>query len=83
MSEAPHHEMAIIEGIGVGMRDAPWPCIFFTVKLLHGGALQCIPLADERADSMLRSCYSIDKLEGKPCEVETDGIRINFVRLLE
>ena len=76
-------ELATMHNIGIGHRDAPWPCMWFTVSTLHGDALQVLKLADEKTMKLIGSVSNVTDLEGHACVVELDDMhsRIEFLRL--
>lgn len=72
-------QLAIIKGVGFGMRDAPVPVLWFEVNTGEGAALQC--LRWEQAEPVIRQVHEVHDLEGKPCWVETDGMTMRFIEL--
>lgn len=75
-------QLAVIKGVGAGMRDAPYPILWFNVYVSDGvAALQCIPWDEAGKLVKKEGIHEIHELEGKPCYVETDGMTIKFLRL--
>jgi len=78
MSMNKHNELAIINGVEFGMRDAPWPCLSFNVTTLDFGALQILHY--EQAIELIKKHHikNIEDLEGAPCIVEIDEMKCVF-----
>ena len=76
------HELAIIKGVGYGVRDRNHPMLWFEVSFLGGGALICLP--QDQANRLIKEkmIYNIKDMEGKPCivDVEERGM-VTFVGL--
>jgi hypothetical protein len=66
-------ELAVIKNVHFGMRDAPWPCLWFSVDTLHYGSLQILHYEDAVKLIKKHSIYKIEDLEGRPCIVEMGG----------
>ena len=76
-------QLAIMKGVGYGMRDAPVPCLWFETYINDSAAaLQCIT-DPEQIKQVLRdgNVYDVKDLEGKPCFVNVSSGMIEFVRL--
>lgn len=79
---ATREEMAVITGVGFGIRDTNRCILWFGVKMLHGGSLQV--LSAEEAIALIEGSEirDIKDLEGKPCVCEIEGNSVIFKRLL-
>jgi hypothetical protein len=74
-------ELGIIRDVGIGHRDSPYPCLWFTVYTSeHLASLQV--LSWKEAENLIRDTqvYDVKALEGRPCYVETDGNVSRFLR---
>lgn len=62
-------ELAIVKGVGFGMRDCNAPVLWFGVETLNGGSLQVFNL--DEAGKLIEgaACYDIKSLEGRACIV--------------
>lgn len=76
-------EMAIIDGIDIGMRDCGTPVMWFGLKMLHGAAFNVVSWKEAATIIKKSGYYSFKKLDGKPCVVETTGNQSRFVRMLD
>lgn len=67
-------QMATINEVGVGMRDAGKPILWFTVSILDGGAALNVFDWQEAAE-IIRDygVYEVHSLNGRPCCVEVEG----------
>ena len=66
-------EMAIIKGVGIGMRDCREPVLWFDVHIASGGAaLQVLNWTEAKKLIADYSLYDVRNLEGKPCLVVRD-----------
>ncbi len=75
-------EVGIIRDVGIGHRDAHFPCLWFTVYTSeHLASLQI--LSWKEAEKLIKDTgvYDVRHLEGKPCYVETDGGMSRFLRV--
>lgn len=74
-------ELAIIKGVGFGLRDAGYPVLSFETKQEGSGALQVLNL--EQTGKLIQEAevYDIKDLEGKACIVEKDGMMMKFKRM--
>ena len=67
-------ELAIIKGVGIGIRDCNAPVLWFSVEMLHGGALQIFPWNEARQVILDFSVRDVRDLEGRACIVDSgDG----------
>ena len=69
-------QMAIINEVGVGIRDTGRPVLWFTVHLMDGGAALNV-FGWEEAAGIIEAygLYEVHDLNGKPCRVEAgDGM---------
>lgn len=73
INKEKYEELAVINNVHFGMRDAPWPCLWFTVNALHYGALQILHFKEAVELIKKHNIYKIEDLEGKPCIVEMEG----------
>lgn len=73
-------ELAIVKGVGVGLRDAGYPILWFGVETMNSGSLQCFGWEDAAEIIKEAGCYDTKNLEGKPCIVEASGGLMKFVR---
>ena len=80
MTEAVE-ELATMKDVHVGHRDAPWPCLWFTVEMMHGAALQILRLEDPETIKLIGSVYDIERLEKHPCIVTVDNGLVKFKEL--
>jgi len=76
----------IMRDVHVGNRDAPWPCIWFTLipfpsEATYGQALAILPLSSSEADRLIGSVYDITELEGKPIWI--DGSKTGMLQFIE
>ena len=78
MNKEKHEELATMKGIHFGMRDAPWPCLWFSVDTLRYGALQVLHYEEAAELIKKHHIYKIEDLEGAPCVVECEGNIIKF-----
>ncbi len=69
-------QMAIINEVGIGIRDVGEPVLWFSVNLLGGrGALQVFDWRQAAEIIKAYSLYEVHSLSGKPCRVEVgDGM---------
>ncbi|KKL83726.1 hypothetical protein LCGC14_1971850 [marine sediment metagenome] len=69
-------QMAIINEVGVGIRDVGRPVLWFTVHLMdEGAALNVFSWEEAREIIEAYGLYEVHSLNGKPCRVETgDGM---------
>lgn len=70
-------QLAIIKGVGYGMRDIGRPCLFFDAMISEGsGALQI--LFGKAAEKLIKDygCYDIKNLGGTPIWVNVEGSKI-------
>ncbi len=76
-------ELAVIQDVGIGMRDCRAPCLFFTVKMLHCVSLQILNW--ESAAELIKTSkvYDVKELNGKMCVVSSKDRLVTFLRLLE
>lgn len=81
MNSETKEELGVIENVGCGMRDCSTPCLWFTVKLLHGCALQI--LSWEEASDLIcnANCHNINELNGRAVVVESKGSIVRFKRV--
>ena len=73
-------QLAIIKGVGVGMRDCHNPVLWFSVYIGEGvGAL--IVLDWQRAERLIKThgIHEVRDLEGQPCWVNCDQNKISFI----
>ena len=77
-------KLAIIKGVGIGMRDYHTPIMWFETRTSEGsGALQILSWASAEEVIRTTQVYDVRQLEGWPCWVdEGDGI-ITFLRAWE
>ncbi len=71
--------MAIISEVGVGLRDVGTPVLWFTVRIIGGGAALNVFTWEEAAEII--EAYSLDEvhsLNGKPCRVEVGDGRMKY-----
>jgi hypothetical protein len=75
-------KMAVIRDVGIGMRDAPYPCLWFSTYVSEAGAALQV-LTWEQAEKLVRDTgvRDVRDLEGKPCWVEESAGMIKFVRV--
>lgn len=73
-------ELGIISGAGFGMRDANEPMLWFDVRTLRGGSLQCFCGNDIFRIISESAVYDVHDLNRKPCVVTVDGGLMAFVR---
>lgn len=77
-------KMAIIKDVGIGLRDAGVPILWFTVYVSEcGAALQIFNWNDAGKLIKEAGVYAVTQLEGKPCLVDEDNQLIKFVRILK
>lgn len=76
-------EMAIIEGVGFGMRDAGRPILWFGIRMLSGGSLQVLSVSEAVKMIEENDVRDIKDLNGKPCIVRVDGQIVKFVKLFK
>lgn len=77
-------ELAIIEKIGIGVRDTSTPILFMQVKGLFGGSL--LILSFDEAFSLIEKSqiYDIYNLKDTPCIVSiTDEKTVKFISLFK
>ena len=75
-----NEEMAIINEVGIGIRDVGRPVLWFTVNLMDGGgALQVFNW--EQAAEIIKAygLYEVRSLNGKPCRVEVGDGMIKYI----
>ena len=73
-------ELAIVKGVGFGMRDCNSPVLWFGVETLHGGSLQVFNMKDAERVIQAAGCYDVKNLEGRACVVETKNGMQTFAR---
>lgn len=73
--------LGIIKDINIGLRDAGYPIIWFTVESLNGHSLQVIK--DIPKFIKESECYRLSDLNGKPCVMLEDGCVTDFVRMFK
>ncbi|KKM72728.1 hypothetical protein LCGC14_1417540 [marine sediment metagenome] len=72
-------QMAIINEVGIGIRDAGRPILWFTVHLMEGGTALNIFDWEEAAEIIKTyGLYEVHDLTGKPCRVEVGDRRIKY-----
>ena len=72
-------QMAIINEVGIGLRDTSRPILWFTVHLLDGGAALNVFTWEEAAEII--EAYGLEEvgsLNGKPCRVEAGGGMVKY-----
>ncbi len=72
-------QMAIINEVGIGLRDTGKPVLWFTVHLLDGGAALNV-FGWEGAAEIIKA-YGLEEvghLNGKPCRVEVQNGLIKY-----
>ena len=69
-------QMAIIKGVGIGIRDVGRPVLWFEVNSMDGGgALQVFGWEEAAEIIKAYGIYEVHSLNGKPCRVEVgDGM---------
>ena len=74
-------EIALIQGIGFGYRDANEPCLWFELWSLHHRGFRCLIGEDINHFLKVADVYNINELEGTTCVIEanSDGI-VEFKR---
>ena len=75
-------QLAIIRGVGFGMRDCHVPTLWFSVHWDEClGALQCFQ-GQQLIDLVkVAGFYDIQRLEGQPCWILVEGNLVTFVGL--
>lgn len=76
-------QLAIIKGVGYGLRDIGRPCLSFTTYTEHNiGALQVFTIQKD-IDKILTDSgvYDLKELEGKSCWVTCFDNKISFKRM--
>lgn len=72
-------KLAIIKGVGFGMRDMGEPCLWFATHIDESVAALQIFVEDELKQVVKESgCYDISEIEGKSCWVECENNTIIF-----
>ncbi len=72
-------QMAIIQGVGVGLRDTGRPVLWWTAKVSEGSAALHVFDWDTARDIIQSyGVREVHGLNGKPCWVEVDGNRMTF-----
>jgi len=70
-----HEELAVIDSeVRFGMRDAPWPVMWFSVATLDYGALQILDYQTAIDLIKKHNIKDITDLKGAPCIVEVKGL---------
>ena len=73
-------EMAIINEVGIGIRDLEEPVLWFTVTLMSGVcALQVFDWQQAAEIIKAYSLYEVHSLKGKPCRVEKGDGKIKYI----
>lgn len=83
MDTAPREELAIIEQIGVGIRDAGTPIVWFGVQGLGFGALIVWSWEEASDQISLNQVTNLLDLNGRPCVVSIDRSSVTFQRLFK
>ena len=66
--------MAIMRGVGIGMRDCNEPVLWFAAHTSEGVAsLQIFDWAQAKELIKAYGVHDVRNLEGKPCWIETEG----------
>ena len=73
MRDQPVEQLAIAKGVGVGVRDAGRPILWFEVSMLYGGALLVFEWDEARQLIQDADAYDIKSLEGRACVVTSGG----------
>ena len=74
MNKEKHEELAVISTeVHFGMRDAPWPVMWFSMDTLEYGALQILDY--KTAVELIKKHHikDIKDMKGMPCIVEVEG----------
>ena len=66
-------QMAIINEVGIGLRDTAKPILWFTVHLLDGRAALNLFTWEQAAEIIEEyGLEEVSSLNGKPCQVEVE-----------
>jgi hypothetical protein len=76
-------ELAVIDGVGFGMRDCPSCVLWFGVKMLVGGTLVIMGVLEAVELIEKHHIREIQDLDGMPCIVESEGLggNVKFIDL--
>lgn len=75
-------EIGIIRDVGIGNRDAHFPCLWFMVYTSENmAALHVLSWVEAKKLVEDTGVYDVKDLEGRPCYVETNGMTTRFLRV--
>lgn len=79
-------ELAIMSAPSFGVRDIGQPCFWFSVRF--GEDLTCallIVLGVKEMSKIVKEAdiYDTKELKNHPCQIETEGNTVNFVKVLK
>ena len=75
-----NEQMAIINEVGIGIRDVGRPVLWFTINLMDGGAALQVFNWEQAAKIIgAYGVYEVHSLEGKPCRVEAGDGMIKYI----
>ena len=78
MIEETVKQMAIMKGVGFGLRDVGTPVLFFSTYLTEGEAALQVLFYDEYVNFIKKyGVYDVKELEGRPVWVDVDGCIID------
>lgn len=76
-------KMGIIKDVGIGLRDASVPILWFTVYTSEVSASLQVFNWKEAEDLIKQAgVYRVEQMNGMPCLVEENGILVKFIRIL-
>lgn len=73
-----NEELAIVEGIQIGIRDTNKCICWFTTKTIHGCALQVISLEELSKEIERLSIYKLEDLNNTACIIIREDNIIRF-----
>lgn len=79
-------QLAIMTKPSFGMRDMSSAGFWFSVKFgdsLSSGALIILSTEEMAKQVEEAEVYNIDNLEGQPCQIETEGNSVHFIKILQ